>query len=81
MVYQCHYPSRSMQTARGRQALAAARPARRRSGAYFRDVSGWEGADWYAGPGNEPEPGPLTWGRPRVAGRTGRPSTAPAARA
>ena len=22
-----------------------------RSGAYFRDVSGWEGADWYAGPG------------------------------
>jgi 4-methylaminobutanoate oxidase (formaldehyde-forming) len=64
MVYQCHYPMRSMQTARGvklspvHQRLAAA-------GAYFRDVSGWEGADWYAGPGIEPDPGPLTWGRPR----------------
>ena len=33
-------------------------------GAHFRDVSGWEGADWFAGPGVEPEPGPLTWGRP-----------------
>ena len=33
-------------------------------GAYFRDVSGWEGADWYAGPGVTPEAGPLTWGRP-----------------
>ena len=33
-------------------------------GAYFRDVSGWEGADWYAGPGAVADPGPLTWGRP-----------------
>jgi 4-methylaminobutanoate oxidase (formaldehyde-forming) len=33
-------------------------------GAYFRDVSGWEGADWYAGPGVTADPGPLTWGRP-----------------
>lgn len=63
MVYQCHYPTRSMQTARGAKKspiydrLAA-------QGAYFRDVSGWEGADWYAGPGNTPDPGPLTWGRP-----------------
>jgi 4-methylaminobutanoate oxidase (formaldehyde-forming) len=32
--------------------------------AYFRDVSGWEGADWYAPAGASPEPGPLTWGRP-----------------
>jgi glycine cleavage system aminomethyltransferase T/glycine/D-amino acid oxidase-like deaminating enzyme len=63
MVYQCHYPTRSMQTARGAKKspiydrLAA-------QGAYFRDVSGWEGADWYAGPGETPDPGPLTWGRP-----------------
>ena len=63
MVYQCHYPYRSMQTARGvkrsplHEALAA-------QGASFRDVSGWEGADWFAGPGLTPDPGPLAWGRP-----------------
>lgn len=63
MVYQCHYPSRSMQTARGakvspwHERLAAA-------GAYFRDVSGWESPDWYGAPGEDPDPGPLTWGRP-----------------
>ena len=47
MVYQCHYPTRSMQTARGvkRSAIYDRLAAR---GAYFRDVSGWEGADWYA---------------------------------
>ena len=59
MVYQCHYPFRSMQTARGAKKspfydrLAAL-------GAYFRDVSGWEGADWYGGIDN-----PLTWGKPK----------------
>src|SRR5262249_53203254 len=42
-------------------------PSRDRSAAlaaYVRDVSGWEGADWYAGAGVEPDPGPLGWGRP-----------------
>ena len=63
MVYQCHYPTRSMQTARGvkRSAIYDRLAAR---GAYFKDVSGWEGADWYAGPRGTPDPGPLTWGRP-----------------
>jgi 4-methylaminobutanoate oxidase (formaldehyde-forming) len=62
MVYQCHYPTRSMQTARGvklsplHQRLAAQR-------AYFREVSGWEGADWYAPPGTEPIVERLSWGR------------------
>jgi glycine cleavage system aminomethyltransferase T/glycine/D-amino acid oxidase-like deaminating enzyme len=62
MVYQCHYPTRSMQTARGakvspwHERLAA-------RGAYFRDVSGWESPDWYAPAGQEPDPGPLGWGR------------------
>ena len=54
---------RSMQTARG----AKRSPLHEqlvREGAYFRDVSGWEGADWYAGAGHTPDPGPLTWGRP-----------------
>jgi glycine cleavage system aminomethyltransferase T/glycine/D-amino acid oxidase-like deaminating enzyme len=63
MVYQCHYPNRSMTTARG----ARRSPLHDRlaaQGAWFRDVSGWEGADWYAGPGETPDPGPLTWGRP-----------------
>ena len=64
MVYQCHYPNRSLQTARG----AKRSPVHDRlaaQGAYFRDVSGWEGADWFAGGGAQPDPGPLTWGRPQ----------------
>ena len=62
MVYQCHYPTRAMQTARGvktspfHERLAA-------RGAYFRDVSGWEGADWYAPPGVPPRVERLSWGR------------------
>ena len=63
MVYQCHYPTRSMQTARGAK-LSPIHDRLAARGAYFRDVSGWEGADWYAGAGNEPDPGPLSWGRP-----------------
>jgi 4-methylaminobutanoate oxidase (formaldehyde-forming) len=63
MVYQTHYPNRSMTTARG----AKRAPMHHRleaHGAYFKDVSGWEGADWYAGEGQQPDPGPLTFGRP-----------------
>jgi 4-methylaminobutanoate oxidase (formaldehyde-forming) len=62
MVYQCHYPTRSMQTARGAKKSAIYDRLAAR-GAYFRDVSGWEGADWYAPPGVAPDPGPLSWGR------------------
>ncbi len=62
MVYQCHYPTRSMVTARGaKKSPFHDRLAAR--GAFFRDVSGWEGADWYAGPGVEPVAGELSWGR------------------
>jgi glycine cleavage system aminomethyltransferase T/glycine/D-amino acid oxidase-like deaminating enzyme len=63
MVYRCHYPTLSLLTARGvrkspfHDRLAAA-------GAYFREVSGWESPDWYGPPGTDPDPGPLTWGRP-----------------
>jgi glycine cleavage system aminomethyltransferase T/glycine/D-amino acid oxidase-like deaminating enzyme len=62
MVYQCHYPTRSMLTARGakRSAIHDRLAAR---GAYFRDVSGWEGADWYAPPGVEPRVDRLSFGR------------------
>ena len=31
--------------------------------ACFRDVSGWEGADWFAAPGQAAELGELSWGR------------------
>jgi 4-methylaminobutanoate oxidase (formaldehyde-forming) len=63
MVYQCHYPYRSMKTARGakRSPIHAQLEAH---GAYFKDVSGWEGADWYTPDGSKPEPGPLTFGKP-----------------
>ena len=46
MVYKCHYPTHTMTTARGakRSPFYDRLVAR---GAYFRDVSGWEGADWY----------------------------------
>lgn len=62
MVYQCHYPTRSMQTARGakRSALHDRLAA---AGAYFKDVSGWEGADWYAPAGHEAKVETLSWGR------------------
>ena len=62
MVYKCHYPTMSYQTARG----AKKSPIHDRlaaQGAYFRDVSGWEGADWYAPAGFEPKVDKLSWGR------------------
>jgi heterotetrameric sarcosine oxidase gamma subunit len=63
MVYECHYPGRAMRTARGIRRS----PLHERlvgQGAWFKDVSGWEGADWYSGAGVEPvEPTP-TWDRP-----------------
>ncbi len=62
MVYQCHYPTRSMQTARGakRSPIHEQLSAK---GAYFRDVSGWEGADWFTPDGSKADAGPLSWGR------------------
>jgi 4-methylaminobutanoate oxidase (formaldehyde-forming) len=62
LVYKCHYPTRSLETARG----AKKSPIHERlatKGAYFRDVSGWEGVDWYAPEGVEPEVERLSWGR------------------
>ena len=62
LVYKCHYPTRSPQTARGAKKspfhdrLAA-------QGAWFRDVSGWESPDWYAPEGHKAEVEKLSWGR------------------
>ena len=62
MVYRCHYPTRSMATARDakRSPLHDRLAAR---GAYFKDVSGWEGADWYAPSGVPARVERLSWGR------------------
>jgi glycine cleavage system aminomethyltransferase T/glycine/D-amino acid oxidase-like deaminating enzyme len=67
MVYATHYPGRSMRTARGAK-LAPVHHRLVEQRAFFRDVSGWEGADWYAPegtipPGTAPTAGELSWGR------------------
>ncbi len=62
MVYATHYPGRSMRTARGAK-LSPIHHQLAEQRAFFRDVSGWEGADWYAPPGETPEVGELSWGR------------------
>lgn len=62
LVYRCHYPTMTPQTARGARKspfhdrLAAA-------GAYFKEVSGWEAPDWFAPEGHEPKVDKLCWGR------------------
>jgi heterotetrameric sarcosine oxidase gamma subunit len=62
MVYECHYPGRAMRTARGAK-LSPVHQRLAANGAYFRDVSGWEGADWYAPAGTPPTVSELSWGR------------------
>ncbi len=62
MVYAAHYPGKSMQTARNAK-LSPLHDRLAARGAYFRDVSGWEGPDWYAPPGVEPKIEKLSWGR------------------
>ncbi len=62
MVYKCHYPTHSMQSARD----AKRSPLHDRlaaEGAYFREVSGWEGVDWYSPHGIEPKVDRLSFGR------------------
>ena len=63
LVYETHYPGRSMRTARGAK-VSPIHHQLEGQRAYFKDVSGWEGADWYAPEGAEPKAGELSWGRP-----------------
>lgn len=60
-VYAAHPPGTQLQTSRGAHE-SPVYPRLVELGGFFRDVSGWEGADWFAGPGKTPaaEPG---WGR------------------
>jgi 4-methylaminobutanoate oxidase (formaldehyde-forming) len=60
-VYAAHTPGKQLHTARA----AKLSPVHERlvaHGGYLREVSGWEGADWFAGPGVTPSAVP-TWGR------------------
>jgi len=60
-VYAAHTPGKQLRTARN----AMLSPVHERlvaQGGYPREVSGWEGADWFAGAGVTPEAQP-TWGR------------------
>ncbi|MCK5348202.1 MAG: GcvT family protein [Desulfobacula sp.] len=61
-VYKCHYPYKSMQTARGAK-KSAVYDRLKDQGAYFKDVSGWEGADWFAPQGHEPKIDKYSWGK------------------
>jgi 4-methylaminobutanoate oxidase (formaldehyde-forming) len=62
MVFQCHYPGKSMTTARNAK-ISPIHQRLQQQRAYFKDVSGWEGADWYAPVGVEPKIEKLSWGR------------------
>ncbi len=61
-VYKCHYPYKSMITARGAK-KSAIYDRLKDQGAYFKDVSGWEGADWFAPKGKEAKIDNLSWGK------------------
>jgi heterotetrameric sarcosine oxidase gamma subunit len=62
MVYAPHYPGKPMKTARDAK-LSPLHARLVAANAYFRDVSGWEGADWYAPPGSPATVERLSWGR------------------
>ncbi len=61
-VYKAHYPYQSMETARGAK-KSAVYDRLKDQGAYFKEVSGWEGADWFAPKGQEAKIEKHSWGR------------------
>ncbi len=60
-VYAAHTPGKQLHTMRDRL-LSPVHDRLVSNGGLLREVSGWEGADWFAGPGVTPEAEP-TWGR------------------
>lgn len=62
LVYRAHYPTMTLQTARDAK-RSPFHDRLAKAGAYFKDVSGWEGADWYAPAGVEAKVEKLSWGR------------------
>ncbi|RYZ15399.1 MAG: FAD-dependent oxidoreductase, partial [Myxococcaceae bacterium] len=63
LVYKTHYPYKSKESGRGAKRSPFHERLKQRN-AYFKDVSGWEGADWFAPPGQLPEIPQHTWGKP-----------------
>jgi glycine cleavage system aminomethyltransferase T/glycine/D-amino acid oxidase-like deaminating enzyme len=59
-VYAAHTPGKQLKTARG-QLLSPVHRQLVTNGGYLREVSGWEAADWFGGPGVRPQAEP-TWG-------------------
>ena len=59
-VYAAHTPGKQLRTARDRR-LSPVHERLVAQGGYLREVSGWEGADWFAGAGQTPRAEP-TWG-------------------
>jgi glycine cleavage system aminomethyltransferase T/glycine/D-amino acid oxidase-like deaminating enzyme len=59
-VYAAHTPGKQLHTMRDRL-LSPVHDRLVENGGYLREVSGWEGADWFAGRGRSPEAEP-TWG-------------------
>jgi glycine cleavage system aminomethyltransferase T/glycine/D-amino acid oxidase-like deaminating enzyme len=60
-VYAAHTPGKQLRTMRDRL-LSPVHERLVANGGLLREVSGWEGADWFAGPGQTAEAEP-TWGR------------------
>ncbi len=60
-VYAAHTPGKQLRTARN-TLLSPVHDRLVGQGGYLREVSGWEGADWFAGAGTTPTAEP-TWGR------------------
>jgi glycine cleavage system aminomethyltransferase T/glycine/D-amino acid oxidase-like deaminating enzyme len=60
-VYAAHTPGKQLHTMRDRL-LSPVHDRLVQNGGYLREVSGWEGADWFAGRGRTPTAEP-TWGR------------------
>lgn len=60
-VYAAHTPGKQLRSGRG-SLLSPVHDRLVEQGGHLREVSGWEGADWFAGPGVEPSAAP-TWGR------------------
>jgi glycine cleavage system aminomethyltransferase T len=60
-VYAAHTPGKQLRTARNRL-LSPVHARLVENGGLLREVSGWEGADWFAGYGIVPEAQP-TWGQ------------------
>ncbi|HKX67026.1 MAG TPA: FAD-dependent oxidoreductase, partial [Intrasporangium sp.] len=59
-VYAAHTPGKQLRTARDRL-LSPVHERLVKQGGHLREVSGWEGADWFAGEGQTPHAEP-TWG-------------------